>query len=51
MISITGGGPYVGEKQLVRIEEVGRTTAVASLVDVQPDASANGSDQGDSDDA
>ena len=50
LISITGGGPYVGEKHLVRIEEVGRTTAVASLVDVQPDASANGSDQEDSDD-
>ena len=26
--------PYVGEKHLVRIEEVGRTPAVASLVDV-----------------
>jgi ribonuclease G len=50
LISITGGGPYVGEKHLVRIEEAGRTTAVASLVDVQPDASSNGSDQGDSDD-
>ena len=31
MISITGGGPYVGEKHLVRIEEAGRTSAVASL--------------------
>ena len=50
LISITGGGPYVGEKHLVRIEEAGRTAAVASLVDVQPDASSNGSDQGDSDD-
>ena len=34
MISIVGGGPYVGEKHLVRIEEAGRTAAVASLVDV-----------------
>jgi ribonuclease G len=50
LISITGGGPYVGEKHLVRIEEAGRTTAVASLVDVQPDLASNGSDQGDSDD-
>jgi ribonuclease G len=50
LISITGGGPYVGEKHLVRIEEAGRTTAVASLVDVQPDVASNGSDQGDSDD-
>ena len=29
-----GGTKYVGEKHLVRIEEVGRTAAVASLVDV-----------------
>ena len=34
MISITGGGDYVGEKHLVRIEEAGRTSAVATLVDV-----------------
>src|SRR5579863_9012004 len=33
MISITGGGPYVGEKHLVRIEEAGRTAALASLLD------------------
>ena len=36
LISITGGGPYVGEKHLVRIEEAGRTAAVASLIDVEP---------------
>jgi ribonuclease G len=36
MISITGGGPYVGEKHLVRIEEAGRTSAVASLLDAEP---------------
>jgi ribonuclease G len=34
VISITGGGDHVGEKHLVRIEEAGRTSAVASLVDV-----------------
>jgi ribonuclease G len=34
LISITGGEPYVGEKHLVRIEEAGRTSAVASLLDV-----------------
>jgi ribonuclease G len=34
MISITGGERYVGEKHLVRIEEAGRTSAVATLVDV-----------------
>ncbi len=33
IISITGGGDYVGEKHMVRIEEAGRTSAVASLVD------------------
>ncbi len=34
IISVTGGTPYVGEKHLVRIEEVGRTSARASLVDI-----------------
>jgi ribonuclease G len=36
IISVKGGTPYVGEKHLVRIEEAGRTAAVASLVDVPP---------------
>jgi ribonuclease G len=34
VISIQGGTKHVGEKHLVRIDEVGRTAAVASLVDV-----------------
>jgi ribonuclease G len=34
IISVRGGTPYVGEKHLVRIEDAGRTAAVASLVDV-----------------
>jgi ribonuclease G len=34
IISVTGGGRFVGEKHLVRIEEAGRSSAVASLVDV-----------------
>ncbi|MFL5862115.1 MAG: TRAM domain-containing protein, partial [Solirubrobacteraceae bacterium] len=34
IISITGGTKYVGEKHLVRIDEVGRTAAAASLLDV-----------------
>ncbi len=46
MISITGAGDYVGEKHLVRIEEAGRTSAVATLVDATPspgpDAPADG---------
>jgi ribonuclease G len=36
VISITGGGPYVGEKHLVRIEEAGRTAATATLLDATP---------------
>jgi ribonuclease G len=32
IISVTGGGRHVGRKRLVRIEEVGRTSATASLV-------------------
>jgi ribonuclease G len=36
VISISGGGPYVGEKHLVRIEEAGRTAALASLLDAEP---------------
>jgi ribonuclease G len=48
IISITGGTRYVGEKHLVRIEEVGRTSAVASLLDV-PGARSGGEtdDSGD----
>jgi ribonuclease G len=46
MISITGAGDYVGEKHLVRIEEAGRTSAVATLLDAPvapaPAASADG---------
>ncbi len=34
IISVKGGTPYVGDKRLVRIDEVGRTSALASLVDV-----------------
>jgi ribonuclease G len=44
IISITGGTPYVGEKHLVRIEEVGRTAARASLVDVKPGPSGASQD-------
>jgi len=36
MISVAGGGPYVGEKHLVRIEEAGRTQAAATLLDAEP---------------
>jgi len=46
IVSVTGGGRYVGEKRLVRIEEVGRTAAVATLVDV-PGGGADAGDQSD----
>jgi ribonuclease G len=47
IISVRGGTPYVGEKHLVRIDEAGRTAAVASLVDVPPGPTdAPGSDAG-----
>jgi ribonuclease G len=36
VISVAGAGPYVGEKHLVRIEEAGRTAAVAALLDAEP---------------
>jgi ribonuclease G len=36
IISVTGAARLVGEKHLVRIEEVGRTAAVATLLDAEP---------------
>ena len=44
MISVVGGGPYVGEKHLVRIDEAGRTAAVASLLDAEPGPVRRGGD-------
>jgi ribonuclease G len=46
IISVRGGTRYVGEKHLVRIEEVGRTSATATLVDVDG-SPVNGSDGDD----
>jgi ribonuclease G len=49
IISVRGGTPYVGEKHLVRIEQAGRTEAVASLVDVDVQdggAEGNGDEDG-----
>ena len=47
MIQITGAGDYVGEKHLVRIEEAGRTSAVATLVDAPASAAPAASADGD----
>jgi ribonuclease G len=33
VVSVSGGGPHVGERKLVRIESVGRSSATASLLD------------------
>jgi ribonuclease G len=44
IISVTGGTPFVGQKHMVRIEEVGRTEARATLVDVKVEVAAEGSD-------
>jgi ribonuclease G len=43
IISVTGGTPYVGQKHLVRIDDVGRTSARATLVDVDPGPSVEDS--------
>ena len=47
IISIRGGTKYVGEKHMVRIEEVGRTSAIASLVDVAGAREGGGSGEQD----
>jgi ribonuclease G len=42
IISVVNGGRFVGSKKLVRIEEAGRTAAVATLID-------NGEEEGGAD--
>jgi ribonuclease G len=51
VISITGGGRYVGEKHLVRIEEAGRTEAVATLMDVPASVPSSSNGDGERDDS
>jgi ribonuclease G len=46
IISIRGGTKYVGQKHMVRIDEVGRTSAVASLVDVGAGTGGSASSDG-----
>ncbi len=52
IISVRGATRYVGEKRLVRIEEVGRTEATATLVDVvsNGDEEAEGDSSADTND-
>jgi ribonuclease G len=49
IVSVTGGGRFVGERKLVRIERVERAAAVASLPGVEPsgDGAGNGEKEGD----
>jgi ribonuclease G len=47
IVSVTGGGPFVGERKLVRIERVERAAAVASLPGVElSNGTANGDGNG-----
>jgi ribonuclease G len=49
IVSVTGGGPFVGDRRLVRIESVGRAAATASLVSddgASGDPGAGEADQG-----
>jgi ribonuclease G len=46
IVSVTGGGPFVGERKLVRIERVERAAAVASLPGIEASNGAGGDDDG-----
>jgi ribonuclease G len=47
IVSITGGGRFVGQRKLVRIEEVERSAAIASLLGGDsPNGSSNGAENG-----
>jgi ribonuclease G len=43
IVSVSGGGPYVGSRKMVRIERVERAAAVASLLG-DPAGNGAGSD-------
>jgi ribonuclease G len=47
IVSVIGGGRFVGEKKLVRIEEAGRTAATAALVGEPAPDRDRGGDDGD----
>jgi ribonuclease G len=46
IVSVTGGGRFVGERKLVRIEQVERAAAVASLPDGEAANGAGGEENG-----
>ena len=45
IVSVTGGGRFVGERKLVRIEEVARSSATASLPGVEAGNGAGGDEE------
>jgi ribonuclease G len=48
IVAVKGGGRFVGEKKLVRIEKAGRTAAAAALVDAgEPESAPDGADGGE----
>jgi len=49
IVSVTGGGPFVGERKLVRIERVERSAAVASLPGVEVSGNGAGEEKEDGD--
>jgi ribonuclease G len=49
IVSVAGAGPLVGEKRLVRIEQAGRTSATAVLLDPTGSAGQPGTGSGDDD--
>jgi ribonuclease G len=48
IVSVTGGGRFVGERRLVRIEEVQRSAAIASLLGTASSNGAGAAEEGDS---
>ena len=47
IVSVTGGGRFVGQRRLVRIEQVERSTAIASLLGSEsPNGSGGGEENG-----
>jgi ribonuclease G len=45
IVSVTGGGRFVGERKLVRIEKVARSSAIASLPGVEASNGAGGGEE------
>jgi ribonuclease G len=45
IVSVTGGGTHVGQRRMVRIETVGRSSATAALLDDGASSSTGGEDE------